>query len=170
MKEQQLIIITKKEILSFNPCNEAREYVEKKLGKDKEKVSIEFLHRIIKHKPNWVAWLMSYKAEWTKDLIELGADVHADNDYALRSASGNGRTEVVKLLLDAGANVHANNNYTLQWASYKGHTEVVKLLLDAGADVHANNNYALCWASRNGHTETVKVLEKHIEKLKKQKS
>jgi ankyrin repeat protein len=31
-------------------------------------------------------------------LLEHGADVHADNDSALRWASGNGHTDIVKLL------------------------------------------------------------------------
>jgi hypothetical protein len=32
------------------------------------------------------------------------------------------------MLLDAGANVHADNDGALRWASYNGQTEVVKLL------------------------------------------
>src|SRR5580704_11081624 len=47
-------------------------------------------------------------------LIESGADVHADNDFALRRSAGNGHLEVVRLLIELGANVHADNNYALQ--------------------------------------------------------
>ena len=43
-------------------------------------------------------------------------------------ASYDGKTETVKLLLLEGANVHANNDQALKWASYYGHTEIVKLL------------------------------------------
>jgi hypothetical protein len=63
-----------------------------------------------------------------KDALTEGADVHADNDYALQCASWYGHAEVVKVLLDAGANVHACDDYALRWASWYGHTEVVKLL------------------------------------------
>jgi ankyrin repeat protein len=65
----------------------------------------------------------------------------------------------VKLLLDAGANVRAEVDWALRLASMRGHTETVKLLLDAGANVHARGDLALRWASTNGHTETMKVLE-----------
>ena len=82
-------------------------------------------------------------------------------------ASHNGHTEIVKLLLDARANVHADDDYALRIASYYGNTEVVKLLLDAGANVHADNDYALRLASEKGHTEIVKILKDHISKEKR---
>lgn len=91
-------------------------------------------------------------------LLSAGADVHADNDYALRYASENGHVEVVRLLLTAGADVHADNDYALRIASMNGHVGVVKLLLEAGADVHAKDDDALRWASENGHVEVVRML------------
>jgi hypothetical protein len=102
-------------------------------------------------------------------LLAAGADVHAENDRALRWASSNGHTEVVKILLAAGADVHAENDRALRWASESGHTEIVKLLLAANANVHAENDYALQLASNNGHTEVVKVLKDHIAKEKRKK-
>ena len=54
-----------------------------------------------------------------KLLLEKGANVHADDDLALRWASEFGHHAVVKLLLEKGANVH----------------KAVKLLLENGADV-----------------------------------
>jgi ankyrin repeat protein len=41
--------------------------------------------------------------------------------------------EVVQLLLAAGANMHANNDEALQTASKYGRVEVVQMLLAAGA-------------------------------------
>lgn len=96
--------------------------------------------------------------EIVKLLLEAGADVHAEDNYALRWAATNGHTEIVRLLLEAGADVHAQNKFALKWTAYKGHTEVVRLLLEAGADVHAGDNFALKWAARNGHTEVVELL------------
>jgi ankyrin repeat protein len=51
-------------------------------------------------------------------------------------------------------------DYALKWASINGHTEIVKLLLEHGADVHAENDWALRWAYYYGHTEIVKLLTK----------
>jgi ankyrin repeat protein len=82
------------------------------------------------------------------------------NNYAIRHASHDGHTEIVKLLLAAGADPTAVDNLAIQMASQKGHTEIVKLLLAAGADPTGNDNYAIQYASRNGHTEIVKLLLK----------
>jgi sulfur relay (sulfurtransferase) complex TusBCD TusD component (DsrE family) len=91
--------------------------------------------------------------------IQVGPDVHADDDQALRLASMlYGHTEVVRLLLQAGANVHASDDDALRSASYNGHTEAVRLLLNAGADVHACNDQALRSASAFGRTEVVRLL------------
>jgi hypothetical protein len=92
-------------------------------------------------------------------LLEEGANVHAEDDLALRWASYYGYLEVVKTLLKAGADVHADNDYALKWASYYDHLEVVKTLLKAGANVHADNDSALRWASERGHLEVAKVLK-----------
>jgi ankyrin repeat protein len=45
-------------------------------------------------------------------------------------ASRYGHAEIVKLLLENGADVHAENDSALRWASERGHTEIVKLLQD----------------------------------------
>ena len=76
----------------------------------------------------------------------------------LIDASNNGHTETVKVLLEHGADVHADDDWALRWASYNGHTETVKVLLEHGADVHARDDYSLRLASDNGHTETVKLF------------
>jgi hypothetical protein len=63
-----------------------------------------------------------------RKLIKAGADVHANNDEALRGASYNGLVESVKVLLENGADVHANNDRALHLASCYGHVGVVELL------------------------------------------
>ena len=75
-----------------------------------------------------------------KILLELGADVHAENawgktplHYARRSK------ETVQLLIDAGADVNArdiNQETPLYFAKTTG---VAQTLIDAGADVRARN-------------------------------
>lgn len=98
--------------------------------------------------------------ETVKLLLDAGADVHADCDWALVWGSYNGHTETVKALLGAGADMHARNDCALIWASDNGQTEVVKILLAAGGDVHAQNDEALRLASQHGHAKTVEVLVK----------
>ena len=78
-----------------------------------------------------------------KRLIEVGADVNAQDDYgntALMVALEMGYIEIAKLLIDAGAYVNAQDYYgdtALMLASGGGHPEIVKLLIEAGADVNA---------------------------------
>jgi ankyrin repeat protein len=62
-----------------------------------------------------------------KELIEQGADIHAD-DFALRWASYYGHLVVVKYLVEQGANIHALNDCAIRWASENGHLDVVKYL------------------------------------------
>ena len=61
-------------------------------------------------------------------LIENDANIHADDNYALKYASDYGHIDIVNLLIERGANIHAENDYALRWASYNGHIEIVKLL------------------------------------------
>lgn len=87
---------------------------------------------------------------------------------ALLWASSNGHVEVVKLLLEAGADIHVNNDYALRMTSGNGCVETVKILLNAGADIHARDDEALRWASSNGHAEVVNLLQNHMKKFDKQ--
>ena len=96
-----------------------------------------------------------------KALIENGADVHAENDYALCWASGNGHLRIVELLLENGADVHAFNDSALRYASRYGYLQIVELLIENGADVHAVDDYALRLASYSGHVQIVELLLKN---------
>ncbi len=73
--------------------------------------------------------------EICKLLLEAGADVHVENDAALRSAAHKGHLEVCKLLLENGANIHAIKDSILYLAAQENHLEVCKLLLKNGADL-----------------------------------
>jgi ankyrin repeat protein len=96
--------------------------------------------------------------EVVKFLIGNGANIHADNDYALKISSHNGHFDVVKFLIKNGANIHADNNFALRWSSSNGYIKVVKFLIENGAYIHAYNDYALILSCQNGHTEIVKFL------------
>jgi ankyrin repeat protein len=93
-----------------------------------------------------------------KKLIEQGADIHFNNDRALRSASLNGHLHIVKYLVNKGANIHIYDDEALGDASVNGHLDIVKYLIEQGVDIHANNDGALRNASYNGHLEVVKYL------------
>jgi ankyrin repeat protein len=64
--------------------------------------------------------------------------------------------------VESGADIHANNDYALRWASAKGRLEIVKYLVEAGTDIHANNDEALRSASENGRLEIVKYLKRKM--------
>jgi ankyrin repeat protein len=91
-------------------------------------------------------------------LLENGADVHVENDDALRLASQEGHLEMVRLLLEKGVNVNAKYGHALRAASAAGHLEIVKLLIENGAKVNAKEDEALREASRSGHFKIVKLL------------
>ena len=95
-------------------------------------------------------------------LLAAGANVHENDDCALRLAADAGHTETVRVLLAAGADAHAEDDGALRWAADNGHTETVNVLFEAGSDVHAWDAYSLGMAAQNGHAETVQTLAKHI--------
>ena len=73
----------------------------------------------------------------------------------------NNRFQIQNEFINIGADIHAGNDYALRWASENGQLEIVKYLVSMGADIHAKNDYALCYASKNGHLEIVKYLKEH---------
>lgn len=47
--------------------------------------------------------------ETVKFLVENGANIHADDESALRTRAQNGHLEVVRFLVDNGANIQTQN-------------------------------------------------------------
>ncbi len=93
--------------------------------------------------------------------LNIGANIHVNNDDALRSASMNGHLGVVKYLIELkpdGANIHADDDGALRLASMNGHIKVIKYLVGLGVNIHTYDDLALRWASMNGHIEVVKYL------------
>jgi ankyrin repeat protein len=83
--------------------------------------------------------------------LDLGANIQAEDNYALRFASYYGHLEVVKYLVEHGADIQDRDNYAVRRASLNGYLEVVKYLVEHGADIQAKNNYAVRYSSEKGH-------------------
>ncbi len=93
-------------------------------------------------------------------------DPSLDNNWAIRKASENGYTSVVKLLLDLpierGVDPSVDNNWAIESASINGFYEIVKLLselgLERGVNPSSDNNFTIKHTSANGYTSVVKLL------------
>jgi len=101
-----------------------------------------------------------------KSLLSQGADIHADDDGALKWSAGSGQLEIVKILIEHGAKIHTDNDSPLRWSANNGHIDTVKLLLTHGANVHADDDYALRWSVYNEHYDVWKVLSAFIQEEK----
>ena len=104
--------------------------------------------------------------EIVKFLVTQGANIHADNDAALRWAAPNGHLEIAKFLLAKGANIHANDDGALREAAFCGDLEAVKFLVTQGANIHARNDKALKWSAQEGHNDVWQVLSAFIQEEK----
>ena len=95
-----------------------------------------------------------------KRLLDQGEDPSDDNNWAIRLASRNGHTEIVKVLLqDERVDPSDKDNYAIRMSSNNGYTDIVKLLLqDRRVDPSGGDNYAIGLASKNGHIEIIKLL------------
>jgi ankyrin repeat protein len=91
-------------------------------------------------------------------LLQKGANIHANNDFALRWSAANGKLSVVTHLLDHGANIHANDDEALRRSANNGHLEVVQYLIEHGAYIHAMSDEAVRYGAWNGHLDIVKYL------------
>lgn len=98
-------------------------------------------------------------------LLDRGANVHAMDDAALFWAAAKGHTAVVQLLLQHGANIHSRQDEALRYAASGGHKDLCELLLDHGADIHARSDEAVRWARREGHKDVVALLESRGARL-----
>ena len=101
--------------------------------------------------------------EWSivKYLIGKGHDIHAFQDYAIRTAAEKGDLEMTKWLVEHGADINAWKGFVLINPVRNGHFEVVKYLIEQGADIHAQGDGALKAAVENGDFDMVKYLVEH---------
>jgi len=75
------------------------------------------------------------KLQMVKYLVEQGADIHLEAEWALRDAAADGLLHIVKYLHSCGADLHANQEGALENAIFHNHLDVVKYLIEQGAVV-----------------------------------
>lgn len=93
-----------------------------------------------------------------RSYVSAGANVHADNDLALRYAADFGQTESVEFLLGHGAYIHAANDAALRWSAFFGDTATVCLLLSKGAGTKKTKVESMCNAVLQNHYDTVELF------------
>ena len=92
-------------------------------------------------------------------LIENGANVHANNDLALRYSARKGYLDIVKILVENGANVHSFDDTALGLSAKNEHLDVVKYLVEHGANIFTDDDFALKLSAENGHTDVYEFLK-----------
>lgn len=97
-----------------------------------------------------------------KFYIELGADIHYQNDQALITACEEGNVDIVKYLLDLGLDVNTRNTQSLIMACRYGYIDIVKCLVESGANVRAQNNLAITIATEFQLTQMLNYLNQFL--------
>ena len=72
-----------------------------------------------------------------------------------------GHWGIVKFLVENKADIHAEDDAALRFSAIIGHFEIVKYLVEHGADIHAEDDYALIFSANNGYLKIVKYLVEH---------
>ncbi len=85
-----------------------------------------------------------------KILLSYGADIHVDDDIALRSAITAENEDIVLILMIYGANVSAKNNSPIVLAAGNGLQELIYELLESGADIHVGDDAPFRYAVNSG--------------------
>jgi ankyrin repeat protein len=75
--------------------------------------------------------------EKMKEMINLGANIRADDDAAIRYASFFNKWDAVKVLVENGADITADDNLPVKSASENGNFIMTKYLVERGADINS---------------------------------
>lgn len=116
--------------------------------------NLDALKELIENENEDIDGLMVLAARYNKlnvvkYLIELGADIHAGDDYALKVSATNGNLELVKFLVENGADIHAENETTLINSILNENLDIVKFLIENGAVIDGNDSLSVSIVTGN---------------------
>ncbi len=106
--------------------------------------------------------------EEVQKLIDQGADIHANEEEALKAAAVSGFWDLVRLLIETGAEINTNDGIILDFAAIYGNEMAVHYLLAHGAESHSAFHRAVLFqsfevvrllVSRGARIETDYVIE-----------
>ncbi len=102
-----------------------------------------------------------------KLLVEKGANIHDDEEWALCQAAENGHLDVVKFLVEHGADIRASRNQALFLSAIEGHLNVVKYLVEQGANI---DQYIMWVTESYRHLDILKFLKDKIASKQNKRS
>lgn len=94
----------------------------------------------------------------TQYLVEIGANVHYQDDFALRFAVKYHDLYFIKILIEHGANIHTHDNWVFKTAVSRTNVDLVKLLVAKGISINCCNNYLLRMSVICNNMELVKYF------------
>jgi hypothetical protein len=104
------------------------------------------------------------EVETWKWLIECGMGIDDQNE-ALRTAAINGYLKVVKYLVELGADIHAGNDYIFKQAAAHSQLEVVRYLVEQGVDIHLDNDWVLRHAQLYGNLDVIDFINSFTKEI-----
>ena len=108
---------------------------------------------------DWIAWFLAQEVALTAAMLELGVDIHVNNDKALFYTIVNQRLKLLKYLVVHGINIHVNHEEGLRFAAEGGYSKIVEyLVIECGAKVDLIHVRA---AQDNSHPKVAAFLRRH---------
>ncbi len=96
--------------------------------------------------------------EIVKYLVSLGADIHAEGEWALKYACKKDHINVVEYLVSKGSNIRVDDNLPLDIACKYGNIEIAKYLVSLGADIYAIKKDSLRYAVNRCRFQIMRYL------------
>jgi hypothetical protein len=91
-------------------------------------------------------------------LIDSKADIHTQNEEALRTAVIYNNLKIMNRLIGCGANIRVNNDFCVGYAAISNYIDIVNRLIECGTNIHAYYENILCETADFGHREMTYIL------------